>query len=110
MVNLASGQKESRRHSPGKKSPRKHQSSTSPSRSSDLSKKTSAEGEDPANYGYNQRWYEGSGEGERLHLADSALKAVREGGVIATDEGGYPNSENKKKNGSKTKQMVSTTH
>jgi hypothetical protein len=61
-------------------------------------------GENPANRGNrNQTWFEGRGD-----LAESALKAVREGSVITTNERSYPNpAGNKKKRTSKAKEPVS---
>ena len=60
-------------------------------------------GENPANQGDDQKWYEGRGD-----LAKSALKAVREGNVITTNERSYPSpAGNRKKRSSKTKEPVS---
>lgn len=66
-------------------------------------------GEDPTHYEYSQKWYESSSEGDRVNLADSALKAIRSGSVIATDERGYSNPENRKKRNSKNKEQVLLT-
>ena len=101
IVSLASGEKDS-----GGNSPQKRQTSTPPSRSGDqstLSEKQSAQGEDPTNYGYDQSWYHGGHEDDRLRLAESALKAIRDGSVLATNEGVYPNQESRKKRSSKSK-------
>ena len=58
-----------------------------------------------------RKWYEGGGGGGgvQVDLADSALKAVRDGSVIATVESGYSNLESGKKRSSKTKQPVRIT-
>ena len=58
-------------------------------------------GENPASHAnHGQKWFEGGGD-----LAKSALKAVREGNVIATDERSYPSPiDNRKK---RTKEPVS---
>lgn len=60
-------------------------------------------GENPTNHGSNQQWYGGGGD-----LAESALKAVREGIVITTNERSYPSpADSRKKRTSKAKEPVS---
>ena len=53
-----------------------------------------------------RKWYEGGGGGSgdsiQIDLADTALRAVRDGSVIATVESGYSNPEGGKKRSSKT--------
>lgn len=62
-------------------------------------------GENPANRGNrNQKWFRDGGD-----LAESALKAVREGHVITTNERSYPSlSDSRKKRTSKAKEPVSS--
>lgn len=119
MVNLSLGVKESKSRSQLSISPSGHGSPHPTGDRSSLSQQKSpsmkavqkvvlvedSTGQDP---GYSQRWYEGSGNGgsDQVDLADSALKAVREGSVTATDDGGYFNPENRKKRAAKTKQLV----
>ena len=118
MVNFSSGAAPSR-------SPRKRQPSSSPKRpvsdpnsqSSErrspvkvvqkvvLEEEAGNSGENPVNHGNrSQKWFEGGGD-----LAESALKAVREGNVISANERSYPNptDDNRKKRTSKTKEPVS---
>ena len=59
-----------------------------------------------------RKWYDGGGSGGdcvQVDLADSALKAVRDGSVIATVESCYSNLQGSKKRSSKTKQPVRIT-
>ena len=119
MVNMSSGLKESKRHSPTKRQP-----STSPGRpvtsnhslpseqppvlTKAIQKvvlKEDGSGEDPVNYAYNQKWYEGGS--SQSSLAESALKAIRHGDVIGSSESGHSNNLSKKKSrSSKDKEMV----
>ena len=115
MVNFSSG-------APSR-SPRKRQPSSSPKRpvrdpNSPLEQQSSMMkavqkvvlGEDgdsgenlPNHRNRDQKWFESGGD-----LAESALKAVREGNVIATNERSYPSpADNRKKQASKAKEPVS---
>ena len=118
MVNMSSGLKESKRHSPTKRQP-----STSPGRPVTSNQslpleqppvstkaiqkvvlKEDGSGEDPVNYAYNQKWYEGGS--SQSSLAELALKAIRHGDVIGSSESGHSNLSKKKSRSSKEKEMV----
>ena len=115
MVNFSSG---APRHSPHKRQPssspkRPVRDPNSPSEQQSSMMKAVQKvvlgeegdsGENPANHGNrNHKWFEGGGD-----LAESALKAVRAGNVIATNERSYPSpADNRKKQVSKAKEPVS---
>ena len=109
------------------RSPHKHQTSTSPRRPATIPNGQPSErrspatkavqmvvlgeevggGENPINHGSrNQKWFKDGGD-----LAESALKAVREGHVITTNERSYPSpADNRKKRTFKAKESVSNQY